>query len=175
MSDNKPVFWSSEKLLSLSAILISVCTLFVFLYQTNLIRQQQYKSVYPYLSIGNYGSQTKNFRYVLENKGIGPAVVKSIKVKHKDRPEFEDIATFVIKELSVVDSITYFYSNISPGRLISPDEKIEIIGNNDGKFSTSEIIYDIINDDDLDIEIIYESIYEESWKITNASNYPIKE
>ncbi len=56
----------SDKILSLSAMFISICTLVVFLYQTNLIRKQQYMSVYPHLLLGNYGTWTPNYKFVLQ-------------------------------------------------------------------------------------------------------------
>ena len=64
---------NTDKILGLSAMLISICTLIVFLYQTNLIKKQQYMSVYPYLTLGNNGSFTADYEYSLTNNGIGPA------------------------------------------------------------------------------------------------------
>ena len=90
----KKKFWNSDKILSLSAMFISLCTLIVFIYQTELIRVEQHKSVYPYLSLSNGGSGNINYRYILENKGIGPAVLTSIKVTDSEGKVFDDIVDF---------------------------------------------------------------------------------
>lgn len=55
----KKRFWNTDKLMSFLAILLSVGTLLVFIYQTNLIRKQQYAAVYPYLEMGFHGRGTK--------------------------------------------------------------------------------------------------------------------
>lgn len=52
----KKKFWTSEKILSLSAIFMSACTLLTLIYQTNLMLNQQQMSVYPHLEIGAHGA-----------------------------------------------------------------------------------------------------------------------
>jgi len=41
----KQPFWNNEKLLGISALLVSTMSLIVFVYQTDLLRKQQYMSV----------------------------------------------------------------------------------------------------------------------------------
>ncbi|MDZ7897109.1 MAG: hypothetical protein U5N85_03645 [Arcicella sp.] len=48
----KPQFWNADKIVSLSAILISLATMTIYLYQTHLIGKQQNASVMPYLRMG---------------------------------------------------------------------------------------------------------------------------
>lgn len=76
-------FWNTEKIVSFSAVLISIGTLIVLIYQTNLMSQQQRLSVLPYVTMGNMGAYTPNSRYMVFNNGIGPAFVEKIKVKYK--------------------------------------------------------------------------------------------
>lgn len=166
----------SEKILSLSAMFISLCTLIVFLYQTNLIREQQYMSVYPHLSLMNYGTNSSNYKYVLANDGIGPAILKSIEVKSRDGKTYNDINPYV--EASIIQmrdsTVGFYHSNIHVGKLIPADSKIELIVANDNKLSTSKKLHKILNADELEINIEYESIYGERWEITNNSDIPIK-
>ncbi|MEL7162471.1 MAG: hypothetical protein AAFN92_17065, partial [Bacteroidota bacterium] len=58
-----PIF-KRENIVSISAICVSVLTLLVFIYQTNLIRQQQFLSVYPYLSLGSMGTGSLKYKYL---------------------------------------------------------------------------------------------------------------
>lgn len=70
----------------MTAVLISVGTLLVFLYQTNLVRQQQYMSVLPYLEFQNHDVFSyDNYELILKNKGIGPALIISRNVISKGR------------------------------------------------------------------------------------------
>lgn len=78
MKENK--FWNADKIISLTAMLVGVGSLFVIIYQTNLIRTQQYASVMPYLSMGsayNYGQ----IEIQITNNGLGPAFIKDVPQK----------------------------------------------------------------------------------------------
>lgn len=166
---------NSEKILSLTAMLVSITTLIVFLYQTNLIRKQQYMSVYPYLSMTNFGSNTNNYTFVLKNDGIGPAIIKSIEVKTKDGQTFNDIDPYVKSKLQRSDSVSYYHTNLSVGMLIPANTQIKIVENRDKKLSTSIRLFDILNKEGTTMVIKYESIYEEVWTITNQSGIPVKQ
>jgi len=165
---------NSEKLLSLTAMLISIGTLIVFLYQTNLIRKQQYMSVYPYLSMTNYGSNTENYMYVIDNNGIGPAIIKSISVKTKTGETFTDIAPFVGSKLLKSDSVGYYHTNLSVGMLIPANSQIKIIELIDKKVKSARRLFEILNKEGAIISVEYESIYEEVWRVTNQSKIPVK-
>jgi len=170
----KKAFWTSEKLLSLTAVFVSICTLIVFLYQTNLIRKQQYMSVFPYVTIGHYGTSTKNYKLVISNDGIGPALIKAVKVKDKQGKLYTDIVDYVNAIITENDSIGFGYSNIYKGRLIPEKEIVEIIVVSDGKLESSERMLEVLTAEGLFIELKYESIYGETWVVTNEMNYPEK-
>ena len=178
----KRSFWSSEKILSMSALFISLLTLIVFIYQTDLIRKQQYKSVYPHLGFINRFGGTLNYQYVLNNVGIGPAIIDEVRVQYGEK-NYEDIINFVDDQIEESDSITYFHTNLARGRLIPAGEHISLIklaseqdlegtglplNNNKGSFQ----LYEVLNSDSLIIEVKYSSIYGESWIIRNGSKSP---
>ncbi|MGB5387768.1 MAG: hypothetical protein WBN20_13370, partial [Eudoraea sp.] len=52
--------WNSDKILSLSAMSISVLTLIIFIYQTNLMSKQNYLSILPYVQISISNDTAKN-------------------------------------------------------------------------------------------------------------------
>ena len=166
-------FWNSEKIVSFTAMLISICTLVVFVYQTNLIRKEQYLSVFPYLSIGHAGVNTDNYRYVLKNNGIGPALITDIKVKVGDSVFEEDLPTYLGRTRRDKDSINFFFANITPGRLVPEKEEIEMIAGY-GDVGNSERLYQKVIQDSLVLIIEYESIYGEKWRIAGAATAPIK-
>lgn len=187
----KKRFWSSEKLLSLSALLVSLLTLVVFIYQTNLIRKQQYMSVYPFLSLGNQYGGTLKYRYVLKNEGIGPALIEEVKITSPDGKIFRDLVDYVDDQTINADSIWYVHSNLTSGRLVPAGAEVALIqlvdkdllvemGIDDiedlppvNEWEESKALYDILNADDLHIEITYSSVYDESWTVKNG-NIPVK-
>ncbi len=181
----KVKFWTSEKLLSLSALLVSLCTLIVFAYQTNLVRKQQYATVYPHLIVGNVGSGKLDYRYILQNKGVGPAVLKHIHIQTGGGQLYADFEDYVYNSVTKEDSIYYYSATLYPGRLLQPDEIIPVIELSDNEelkssgrplntYKSSAKLYEVLNTDSLTVEITYESIYGESWTVTNYTYAPIK-
>ena len=181
----KPTFWSSEKLVSFAAVLISLMTFIVFIYQTNLIRKQQYMSVYPHLDLGNHNSWTVNYKYVLENQGVGPAFIKSIEVRERGGETFDDLVDFIEGKITKADSIEFHYSDLRVGQLIQPQQKIILFGLSDQHYTkpkglpantirSANRLREIINNDSVAIRITYESIYGERWTLDRDEDAPIK-
>lgn len=173
----KKQFWSSDKIVSLSAILISLMTLAVLSYQTSLMRKQQRLSVLPYLSIGNYGTNTPNYKFVLENSGIGPAFIESIKIFYKGKVYKKDFAQFLISDIPEMDSVNNVYhSNIYEGVLIPSGRKINLLQIDNSledalKFNK---VLEMLYKNGFGFELVYRSAYDEKWKITHESSIPVK-
>lgn len=184
-------FWNIEKIVGLTALIVSLLTLIVFVYQTNLLRKQQYMAAYPHLSLMNEKSGTLQYSFGLSNHGVGPAFIESVKVSASNDMVYDDIIHYVEKTMGKQDSINYVYSNLWVGRLIPANEKINLIQLLDenmikdwGLVTTVKTtkstldrankLYQILNDDEIDIEIIYSSVYGEKWRIGNHSNVPKK-
>ncbi|MDF0708255.1 hypothetical protein [Flagellimonas okinawensis] len=184
-------FWNIEKIVGLTALIVSLLTLIVFVYQTNLLRKQQYMAAYPHLSLMNEKSGTLQYSFGLSNHGVGPAFIESVKVSASNDMVYDDIIHYVEKTIGKQDSINYVYSNLWVGRLIPANEKINLIQLLDenmikdwGLVTTEKTtkstldrankLYQILNDDEIDIEIIYSSVYGEKWRIGNHSNVPKK-
>lgn len=177
-------FWNSEKLLSLSALLVSLGTLSVFIYQTRLIQIQQYRSVYPHLSLSNAYYPSPNYQYMLVNSGIGPAIITHIEVEDTLGNSYASMNEFLGEHLQMEDSVWLYNSDIYPGRLIPANEKIILYGLHPEETTqkmglppnTAQgaiILNKLLNGDLMKLSITYESIYGEQWVITN--HYPIPE
>lgn len=120
-------FWNIEKIVGLTALIVSLLTLIVFVYQTNLLRKQQYMAAYPHLSLMNEKSGTLQYSFGLSNHGVGPAFIESVKVSASNDMVYDDIIHYVEKTMGKQDSINYVYSNLWVGRLIPANEKINLI------------------------------------------------
>ena len=180
-------FWDADKIMSLAAMFISVCTLVVLIYQARMtqerqdmmreqqemFRKQQMMSVYPYLDMYNSGTGGPHYELILENTGIGPAILKSVKV-HANGNTYGDIVDYLDDTFTQEDSIQYGHSNLWVGRMISKGETVRPISLTDKKPSSGIKIAEAIFNPYVYIEIEYESIYGETWKISNLAHTPAK-
>lgn len=171
----KTVLWKDERLLSITALLISVGTLLVFLYQTNLVRKQQYMSVLPYLEFQNHATFSKDFKLVLKNKGIGPALITSRNIVINGRKYDLDVGMYVEKHLVLEDSVDYVMSNIRKGNLLSEKEGLELIalGPHTSR-SGVEKVHGLIYNDSLEFVVEYASVYGERWQVSSKRSAPVK-
>ncbi len=167
-------FWNSDKILSLTAIFLSICTLVVFVYQTQLIREQQYKSVFPYLEMGNAGTNTTGYGFYLVNTGIGPAMIKKVEIKYADSSFQMDLATHLNLNIKDKDSIEFTHSNISIGQLIPPERVINLAKLSKPDIKMGRRLHKFIHDPKLDFIIEYESIYNERWRLSYRNGLPEK-
>jgi hypothetical protein len=168
----KKRFWNANNIVSLTAGFVSIFTFLVLLYQTNLMREQQRLSVLPYLTIGNYGVGTDNYRVILSNDGIGPAFIKSIKLMYEDKVYETDFATFFFRQFPELDSMTHLlYTNIRVGLLVPASKQIALFEVRDSKSSSTKFfeLMKHINSKGFRFEIIYASVYDERWKISSEN------
>ncbi|MFK7933301.1 MAG: hypothetical protein AB8G22_07315 [Saprospiraceae bacterium] len=166
--------WNSDKIVSISAILISLVTLIVFIYQTNIMREQQRLSVLPYLMIANENGQTPNHKLTLRNTGIGPAFIESVVITSKKKKYEMDLPTFLYTHVPEMDSINNLgYSNIFAGQLIPAEQVIPIL-EFDNSWEDVKKMLVILDELEIEIAIIYKSIYEERWLLSSAKFAPEK-
>lgn len=70
-----------EMLVGLSAVLLSVCGLVFSIYETSIMREEQYASVWPCVEIGpSFGGE--DVKIWIQNTGVGPAKVRSAAVQY---------------------------------------------------------------------------------------------
>lgn len=175
----------TDRILGISAMIISLLTLVIFIYQTNIMREQSKLSVKPRLDFTTNYSHKDSLviiKEVIENKGLGPAIIDSIYFEFKGEAFAVDIESFLEKKLPKLLEFGYLpqHASLGKGTTISPNEERPIftycihmdeLGN---MYS-----YLGINDEDenpFPIRVIYTSIYEdEKWMMDNDDiNEPIK-
>ena len=167
--------WSSDRWLSMVAIIASLGTLFTIVYQTNLIREQQYASVLPYLEIWN-SSNKESYKLVLINNGIGPAFINDVSISFKDSTYHMDPANFleqVIQKLDTVNNVGH--SNIMAGGLIPAGRKVDLLEVKEDSTNAYRLWSwfsgnDTSRIDKPNIIITYSSVYGEKWKISKYGN-----
>lgn len=153
---------SSEMMIAVFAIIISISTLIVYVYQSNLMKQQQKMSVWPHLTFGpSWGADYLNV--VLINRGIGPAIVEDVDIKFDGQP-LEGVHQIIDM---IPDSLksTFNYSSISPGMVVMSGENIEMLRIREP--DTVSYLMNAIFSNRISIEICYKSVYGDMW-VTNG-------
>lgn len=164
-------------LMSFAAIFLSAGTLFILIYQSNLIskqfelqQQQQFASAMPYLMLSSTYDGS-NFSINLTNQGLGPAFVEAVRVHYKDTVlENSDLfnAYSFLEQTDKNFSVAVSYSSILPGLLIPSLEEIKHLQ----MVVPKDIKYDLISEGDAQLEIEYRSIYNERWRIRGLYGIP---
>lgn len=155
---------SSEKILSISAIIIAVASISVAVWEGIETRKHNLLSVRPKLEIF-YNSNKSSFGYVLVNNGLGPAVitekkifVDSVEIDYSGFSGYDDF----LEKLGLVERYAG-HGAISPGFTIKAGKNENIIIFN--LYESDEVktllpqVYKRVS-----IEIGYKSMYGETYK-----------
>jgi len=175
--------WNSDKIVGLSAMSISILTLIIFIYQTNLMSKQNYLSILPYLQISTSDNKGENtFSLDIKNHGVGPAIIESVIIYYNDEKhdlrEYDSYLYYFLKsEMPVLDSVKFFSSSsLDKGIAIPPNSNynvFKVVGSEeDYELITSSLA--ILLKQGLRYEITYRSIQNERWIIHNDSEGPEK-
>ena len=180
----RKIRWTSEKVMSISALFVSAISLFALFYQLNLAREeneliqkQQSASVLPHLS--QWFSQTNDgFKVIFGNKGVGPAFIKEVKLELKDTIFYntDNLLNYLTQKLYSKDSIIVnaSTSTFSKGFVLPANETIEIVHIKDPK--EAQIFRSYLQTVELDYTILYADVYGAEWTLSNKnsdSSYPV--
>ena len=165
-------------------MLISLLTLIIFIYQTNIIREQSRLSVAPRIAF-NSSLDTPDsisyFSFHIMNQGLGPAIVESIDIIHEGKRFKLDFRKFFEKEFPEFEKYGSIIQNmtITTGTTISEKDGIKFVTYAFKSKNTIELLkYLKIEDEDkrpFEIEVIYSSIYGDKWKVNSLiDGHPIK-
>ena len=155
-----------EMLVGVSAVLIGVCALFVSLYETKLMREEQRAAVMPMLELSrsfyfepdNEDTMDKwRLRLQTENVGIGPARIRDFRVTVDSEPKASwDEAMRAL--LNQDEPVTYGQSSINR-RTVPPERMIVMFDLADRHLAPS--IYKEFHR--FDYEACYCSVFDECW------------
>ena len=133
----------TDRIVSLSAMVVGVGSLFVILYQTQLTRQAQYASVLPYLMIA-INSNQEGVYIVLSNGGLGPAMIDDVRVRYQGREIKSDPFDFYQAVRPDSSRWALDVNKVQQGRLIPAGASIQMVGvassNDPGRAFLSEVL-----------------------------------
>jgi hypothetical protein len=153
------------------------------MYQTNLMKKQNYLSILPYLAVADTSNgATQTYKLDIYNHGVWPAIIESVTMIYKnkkfDLKEYDDRVYAFLRSLAPkLDSVKNFStSTLERGQAIPANsrENIFAITNSSHDFDliTSELEHLLA--EGLNFEIVYKSIQNERWLISIDSEGPVK-
>jgi hypothetical protein len=162
-SENTGKKISSEMFIAVFAVIISLSTLFVYIYQSNLMKQQQKMSVWPHLTIGPSVSEDA-FTLRMMNQGIGPAIIESAVITHDGNVlgGIQDLMTIVPDSLQA----PFSYSSLWQGQVIMAGEPVDLFRVTGSSGATGYLAQELGAGRIL-LEVCYSSVYGDTW-VTNG-------
>lgn len=163
-----------QNIIALGVTLISICALAVSIMQTRIMAEQRVlmyeqakASVWPRLEIimGKSHSaedyQITDLKLSITNGGVGPAIITDMRVSYSDAPVKN--WWYLFEKFNLPDSIPTYIGNMDINNSI-----IKIGGNTkflnfSHNLQLAQFYYE--NRKHIKIEIWYESIYHDKWKI----------
>lgn len=146
-------------LVSSLAMLVSLASLLVSIQQTNLARRQQAASVWPYLQIDYQTAATlgqREFEVIIHNKGIGPALIQRVRLRHQGQ-EYDDFYR-LFKAKYPSPNFNHTLNSLS-GMVLSAGEKKTLVSVSDTLAATA--MYQVFQE--TEIRVAYASVYGDLW------------
>jgi hypothetical protein len=114
----------SEWIIAFSAVLVSILTLFVYIYQARIMMEQQHASAWPYLEWTLTISPGTEFYLSVQNKGTGPAIVKNTQLMLDGKLiGHRELVRDVLGQK--MDSLWLFFSQVD-NRVLAPGDEIRL-------------------------------------------------
>ena len=168
---------NSDRILSVSAVLISLGTLYILIHQTNLNRKQfelsqrqLSASVLPYLELASSSPNEKDYELILFNNGLGPAFIKGIRIHYKNKVYNQDPARFLQNKIFLKDSLDFYFTDLYVDRLLPAGNTLKLLTVKDDEHSASHL-KKLYSEKQAKIEIEYASAFDERWLIKGFGTY----
>lgn len=172
----KQKFWTSDKIVSFTAVFISLATLYIFIRQTNIIEKQSRLYVMPYLRAQMINDNSAHFtRMELHNYGVGPAIIESREIFYNDKwndIDFGDFYFTMVPEMEDVDIV--MDANLSPGQAIAAGSSrllVQLCEDAECHQKMKSAMGVLMNKK-FDYRIVYRSIYGDRWVINSSGEAP---
>lgn len=172
----RKIIWTTDKIMSTSALFISVLSLVGLMYQSylareenKLIQMQQSASVLPYLHQW-YSEYEENYKLIIGNKGVGPAFIKNVEIQldsSKTYDNSDDLFNEIFSTNEGFDTIPHNTSNLVSGFVLPANEHIQLV-EIEGDYNI-EAFKDILNKSQILFKIVYEDVYGTQWLLSNLN------
>jgi hypothetical protein len=182
------VKWDTDRIVGLSAMLVGLGSLFMVIYQTALIRDQQKASVLPYLMIAFNSSDAGSY-IALRNVGLGPAKIEQIRIRYEGKSFDGDPYQYYAQLAGAkVPADRLYRDRVLPGMLIPAGTDLQMLGSSNSSIMYSELLrtFQFVAVQDprpseettaapanrAVLEIEYASVYGERWRVRSDRVIP---
>ena len=173
MTDQKKKFWSMEMMVAMASIFVGFCALAITAVQTYIMREQQYASVWPSVTFGtgngniNDRDSTASFEMTIWNKGIGPAIIKDLKIICRGVMYDDSQRQLLFQAMAGTrEQVPFGYASIGKNRVVQAGENIPWC-----QFSSSHKSYKVAKamengaSGGFKVIIFYSDIYGNTWVV----------
>jgi hypothetical protein len=157
MSENRPWYREPETFVAVAALIVSLSALGVGVYEARLQREHDRAEVWPNLELGTFTSGA-GASVVVDNTGLGPAVVEAIVVTVDDKPVHNWHG--VLQSLLGDSTRAYSYSSLFEHG-VRPGDRVQLFGLPPTSMPTP--FWQQIGR--LKIRICYRSVFNEYWML----------
>lgn len=153
---------STDTIIAVAATITSICALIVTLYQTKLTREQQLKSVWPYLMIAQQTDEAGG-SVIVSNNGVGPAIIQRIELEYDGKiygTMRELVLAMFRKKNRRPESVAFGQTALYKGFVIPQGERITwmtVNGKEDNAYFWQQIQHHVKG------QVLFQSIYGERW------------
>jgi hypothetical protein len=166
---------NADKLIGIMATIVSLCALSVSFYQVSIERKHQLASMWPSVSIStitNIASDSlqNTFAIRIDNKGIGPAIIKDVKIWYKGQlcKNESDLLKNILGNANPDNGET---NQMWVDKVISAGESFNWI--KVGGYSDTEQMINALRNHEVKIKIRFASVYEEEWDVNYHTGEPL--
>jgi hypothetical protein len=167
---------SPRTAVALAALIVSICSLVLTVSQMNSNKKSQYLSVLPYVTCGMTKSilnenGTGSFSMIIQNKGIGPAFLHSVRIKSRDKFfEAYDYAK-AIQYYTQSEKLPYYaFSTIAHMDIIPAKEQISWFRSLDEKEAYPFLKKIFAGDNGFIVYICFGDVYGRTWTVDSFND-----
>ncbi len=158
-----------ELLLGLSATFLSLGALIVSIFQTKIAREQQHAAVWPYLQTMHSSDAAGGGRFYIQNKGVGPAIIRDVEWKFRDST-YSGTREFVVAEIGYPRQLGR--GEMGVGDVFSSGDGRDLIEvtNSD---SLRNVVFLKLNSESFSLRVVYSDVYGNCWELKNEETRPL--
>ena len=155
-----------EILVGIAAILLSCGALVVSIVQVSILRAQQSASVWPRLQVGT-NHIDDDYRVVLTNAGVGPAVVREAEfaVHGRSYPSAWALLKGEVGADTLYSTPKYF-ADADPGDVVRAGDTVELLVTPNNP-AVSNRLDAITSDTSFHARFLYSDVYGACWRLDN--------
>ncbi len=153
-----------QTIVALSALLLSVCGLFISIYEATLIRQTQRASAWPHVHVAA-SVQDREIELWVQNTGIGPARIEAASIRHAG----ETLADWPsLLDRVAGDARASFYKSQISGTVLPAGSQREVMFRLDEENMAAAstrvaALWRAFDEGTADLEVCYCSVFSECW------------